>query len=266
MRTGFYLYGFIAANKAVPEQLVGFDGESPVVLISAPEVSAVVTLIDAETFEGEGSEERLGDPEWLVPRAVGHQRVVEAMLQTTTILPVRFGTVFTGEESLFVFLLKHEEAIARFLREMADQEEWSVKGFVDKSQIVEMVIASDPELAAKRAALPNSPGTRYFLERQLKNVAETRVGDWKERLRLRVESEIRLVAPRTVPLRLYSTQESQAQEEIFLHLAVLLPKSEVQQVRQRLANLSNDPIAAIWRLESSGPWPPYSFCPVLEES
>ena len=50
------------------------------------------------------------------------------------VLPARFGTIFASRDSLEQRLDEHRDAILAFLDRVTDQEEWAVKGYLDKAR------------------------------------------------------------------------------------------------------------------------------------
>ncbi|MEO0631336.1 MAG: GvpL/GvpF family gas vesicle protein, partial [Planctomycetota bacterium] len=59
-------------------------------------LDAVVVDVPASMFVGEDAERRLHDVVWLRPRAERHERIVVTARAAATIMPVGFGSVFSG--------------------------------------------------------------------------------------------------------------------------------------------------------------------------
>ena len=65
------------------------------------------------------------------------------------------------------------EVIRRFLSEVENQEEWTLKAFLDEKQAVEALLQTDPRLSERFRKLPTAPGARYFLEKKLREEAQS---------------------------------------------------------------------------------------------
>jgi hypothetical protein len=64
--------------------------------------------------------------------------------------------------------------------------------------------------------------------------------------------------------RILSRELSGAATEMVLNWAFLLPRMAVADFRRRVERANAQPQLKGLTFEVSGPWPPYSFCPVLE--
>ena len=61
-----------------------------------------------------------------------HWRVLEAVAASTTVVPVRFGTVVANAQALVDdFLAPQSERLSRLLSEMSGKVQLNVKGFYD---------------------------------------------------------------------------------------------------------------------------------------
>jgi hypothetical protein len=171
---GLYLYGFTRAPVVEAGVVAGLDGRTEVAVRPIGGLAAVVSPVDLVDFQGEAAEQNLQDPEWIIPRACRHERVVEEVMAAAPVLPVRFGAVFSSAETLAAFVAEHGAAISSFLDAISGKEEWAVKGLLEVERAQAAAIEADPELAEQRRRLPASPGARYFREKQLRAEARKR--------------------------------------------------------------------------------------------
>jgi len=259
-QTGVYLYGF-----AIPELVRGFahPGHDEIGTVGVLEVENLAVIVSsvcpAEIEAGLSSEPP--DPNWIVPRAVHHERVLEAVLARSPVLPTRFGCVLATQQGLEAVTRAHREQIGRFLGEVANQEEWTLKAFLDEKQAVEALLQTDPGLSERFRKLPTAPGARYFLEKKLRDEAHSRAiraGKAAAELLLQAIHQTG-VGVRTLPLR----GEEPSGPPLLLKLALLIPRGKLLHI----VGTAEQAAAAIVPLvvEPSGPWPPYHFCPSLGE-
>jgi Gas vesicle synthesis protein GvpL/GvpF len=260
-RQGIYLYGFARPGTAaaLPPELPGVEEGEPFTVVALGEgVEAVVSRVDAAAFEAATAD--TPDPQWIVPRALRHEQVVEAMLARSPVLPVRFGSVFSTDEALSARVSPHGPRIAQFLDHIADKQEWALRAYLDIEAAAERLIETDTELARRYRALPEAPGVRYFQEKKLREDARQAARKIARAEALAVAEAIQARAAGICARPLRATE---AGREMVLHLACLLPVDAVEAALNGAAQASAD-AGGLLTLEPTGPWPPFNFCPGLE--
>jgi len=262
-RKAIYLF-CIGRSTALGEfEGAGVDGQHPLsVLHHSSNLGAVLSEVRLQDFCGAAAELRMRDLAWVGPRALRHEAVVEEAMRQSPVLPARFGTLFSSQERLAEFLDKHEAVISEFLDRIADKEEWSVKGLLDRGQARQSLASAS--LAARESqlgALP--PGRRYFEEQRIRAGAEKELGLW-------IQETCRQVANCLMPETSdfcecagMPRESSESGVELVLNWAVLLPKCATPAFRARVDQLNEKYARAGLLLELSGPWPPYRFVPAL---
>src|ERR1039457_974665 len=165
--TAYYLYCLTPGGCGIPSSGAGVDGQHPVSVRDCGGIGAVLSEVELAEFCGETAEARLQDLAWLGPRGCRHESVIEgrmgrrpccgetaeARLQDLAglgprvcrhesvieermsrapVLPARFATLFTSIEGLQQSVLARREAITGFFAQLGDQQEWAVKGLLDR--------------------------------------------------------------------------------------------------------------------------------------
>ena len=167
-QSSIYLYCLAPASSARNLGAPGLDGGGPIESLEIRDLAAVTSEVALPQLEQAAASGLPQDPAWIVPQACRHEHVIETVMERSSVLPVRFGAVFSSREKVREFVDAHYDPIASFLDWIADKEEWSAKVFVNTEKASEWAASSDPALAEERQQLPVSPGTRYFLEKRLK--------------------------------------------------------------------------------------------------
>jgi hypothetical protein len=271
-QSALYLFCFARSNLLGELAGAGVDGQHPL-FVFRPNVGAVrepplhgvcavLSEVHLEDFCGEAAEVRLRDLAWVGPRALQHEAVVEEVMRHSPVLPVRFGTLFSSRERLGEFLDKHRAVISEFLERVADQEEWSVRGLLDRRQAGHALTAAS--LAAREAqlaALP--PGRRYFTEQRIRAGAEKELSLWLAETRRQLVSHLREQASDFCECPEVPREPPESGIEVVLNWAFLLPKSATPAFRARVDQINEKQATGGLVLELSGPWPPYRFVPPL---
>ncbi|MGP0066640.1 MAG: GvpL/GvpF family gas vesicle protein [Isosphaeraceae bacterium] len=254
-RPATYLYCVARSGAEIPDGLSGIEEQVPVQILECAELAVVTSVVERDVFESDAP----SDPEWVVPRALRHERVVETVLSRGPILPVRFGALFATRQALMAWVAANRAAISGFLDHVSDKEEWTVRIHVELGTALDILMAREPDWIARARALPSSPGTRYFQEKKLRADAQRHVRQTARVATERFRAEARKLAGEC----LLSLRKSERPDiEPVLHSAYLVPRRSVPTFLE-LINQAGKKTACL-RLESTGPWPPSHFCPRLD--
>lgn len=170
---GWYLYGVVRRGESVnlPSNLgVSPEGARPVLLIPCGSLAAVASPVDISLMGPAAIKERLRDAVWLETMVRAHQQVVERLHNLCTVLPSKFGTVYSSHRALSLAMAMAEEKLLAALGRVDDCEEWGVRLFADLP-MVQRVARQYPAvrhllLQSQRA----KPGAAYFLRRKLDDI------------------------------------------------------------------------------------------------
>ena len=176
-------------------------------------------------------------------------------------LPLRLGTVFCSRESLQATLVRCQAAVAGFLQQLGDRQEWGVKLYLEKPRLEVMEQHAGPP--SPHCLAPVRTGTGYLTQKKAQ--LETRRG-----LRVAVRQTIQAVEQRLADkaeqfcrIRTLPSDLSGRSEEMVFNAAFLLPSSAQESWLETIDHVSRDVQGRGLLLETSGPWPPYHFCPTV---
>jgi len=146
-----YVYG-VAAGAGVPEGNAGVDERYPVRVVAENGLHAIASEVPLEEFGQDRIGERLADPVWLEAKVRAHERVLET-LSGATVVPLRFGAVFLGEEPVRAMLRERSALLRDALARVEGRREWGVKVLLDSDVLAailhfEGAEAIDPGLDA----------------------------------------------------------------------------------------------------------------------
>ncbi len=263
-QTGVYLYGFIPHSRSLDlSEIEGIEGNGPVRALGLGKLTAIVGEVAIDAFEAAFSSGVDGgpDPSWVLPRALRHEAILDAVLSRSPVLPARFGTLFSSSEALEEMASEHQTAISRFFEDLGDRLEWSLRGYHDPDRSVDLLLASDPLFSARQKGLPGTPGTRYFLEKKLRDDAKKAARQAALRSADAVRQALGAIsdAVRSLPLRGLEAPG----REMVLHETFLMSPETAHHALAILRDATADEVAGLLTLEPSGPWPPFHFCPEL---
>ena len=265
MPQGLYLYCLARFDRLPPSPLLGrgLDGQNSLVVAICQDLAAVWSPVPVDDFCGPEAEERLRDLTWIGPRVIRHQEVVAGVMRHSPVLPARFGTIFSSLANLEKVLQRHYDTIAGFLKRLTDQEEWAVKGLLDRPGAKEKLFSL--KLAREAESLEAlSPGKRYFEEQRLRAACDQELQRWVQEVCREVWTDLRYYAAETRERRLLSREVTGSDKDMVWNWALLMPRQAVGGFQALIQDVNAQYAERGLRLECTGPWPPYSFTPALD--
>jgi len=247
-------YVYAITRRPAPERLRGMRGVSgePVRSIEHGGLSAIVGSVDPRRFSEEparGGEEELRALEGLLRT---HHRVVQALAGDTTVLPLRLGTVYRGDERVEALLEDRRAEFEATLERIAGRTEWGVKLLVDSA-----AFDAEPEDREPDAGPAAGAGTRYLLRRRSEERSRQRRWDRAAALADQVHAALDAVAAAS---RRHAPQDARLSGHrgwMVLNGAYLVDQGRDRELLAVVRRF-DDPERGV-RLELTGPWAPYSF-------
>lgn len=192
------------------------------------------------------------DPAWLASELSRHHLKVMELHEQQTIFPMQFGMLITNIDQLAAVASEHNDLLDEYFELAEDCDEWALKLLVD------------PEPDVPKA--PAKDGMSYLL-----GIRQRQVEKEQRRQRRATASSEALEplasqsrATRELPVAdngaLIGNREVLANHALLITRSLLEPfQTSVEQAKQSLGEIGI-------HLELTGPWPPYSFRPRLEQS
>lgn len=267
-KIALYLYCLCPASNLISNTMLaqfdlpGVDGRYPLNTLVVGQVAAVVGQIQTTDF----SEVNLQTIEWLATRAFQHEAIVERVMAQTTVLPVKFGTIFDSSTSLISFVSAQQKKIVTGLMNLRDQSEWSVKGYLSQERAEKRVCALNQPIQEKIDSLSSSPGVRYLQQRQLATQIDTAINAWLDEACAATKANLIKEAKEAFDLRCHSNAVTGRDESMVFNCSFLVADTALEQFQREFHTLQLDQAHAGLNLELRGPWPPYNFCPTLTDT
>ena len=223
-----YVYCLAEGIDKLEHQTLGVSG-APVRLVKTENLSVLVSDVDVDSVP--------------VTRenALAHASVVRSVLDYTTPLPCRFGTIVT-EQQLQSYLSARKPALESKLE--------SLRGCVEMSVKIIWKNAAQKETYDTTTAGEQGIGTTFLAEKRRQIIGDeqraaeaTEIATWlRENLRELTRDEQVTIRPT---------------ERLVLSAAHLIERDRMTQYRVKVAEICQNRPELHFLL--SGPWPPYSF-------
>ena len=234
-----YVYAVVRAADAGSISRTGVEG-APVRAVADRELAAVVSDVAGSALAA-------------AREVRAHWRVVEALSEHTTVLPVRFGTVMEDDDAVrSQVLAPNADRFAGALQQLAGRVQLSVKGTYVEDRLLRGVVTASPAVAALRERLKNLPENAGYYER-------IRLGELvaAEVERQRAEDAVRALA-RLEPLAVAARSESVGTPDGAFNLAFLVDRARVDDFSAAVTDLV-DELGDHVTVRYVGPLAPYSF-------
>jgi hypothetical protein len=131
-----YAYGIVhlrdGDNLASAPSVHGVCGSTIRALSCAP-LAALISDLPAQA--GAPLEEVWHDPDRIKGMILDHHRVLQSVADYCTVLPLRFGAVFSDDDRVATALVKHRQALWETLERVDGAREWGVKIFWDHDRL-----------------------------------------------------------------------------------------------------------------------------------
>lgn len=181
-----------------------------------------------------------GEPEILAERAMQHHKLLLAYCDHGALLPMRFGTVFSGPQALQTAVSARASLYREALDTLADL----------RAYVVQVTVHTEPEAAA-----PLPANGRAFLSHK-RNARDRRLSIHQQRA-----AYVSKVAQAFGPLSAMPATSGRQSAERLLDLMVLVKKALRPALADRVNQHGPEAEALGLALTVTGPWPAYTFDP-----
>ena len=247
--TALYRYGIVAHPLELPRCGAVEDGTA-IDVIAGDRVACVVSPVPARDYEssaiGRNATEQLA---WVTPRAWRHHDVVRRLHMTTTVIPLKFGTLCASERDVRKLLARCSEPIGALLDRFAGKDEWTLSIRLDTTRVTERLKRDDPRLRALCEEARTLPEGRAYFARKKRQQREAEL----------LTAEL-AAATQVVYARIAGHIEECREENAAAPVATLLvDRARFTELTALLAALEAEHAINGLALDLRGPWAPYSF-------
>lgn len=236
-----YVYGIITIDGVVPAGLRGIEGD--VRTVRHRDVAAIVGDLSRDRVLGHQAD------------LLSHERVVDSVAASTTILPMRFAAVVESERGLVDELLDpYHDQLAELLAELAGRLQLTLRGEYEHDEIFRELLVQEPAIRSLREELSRL-GEAVSYPQRLRH-GELVVKALEQRRAVDGERVYRALAPHAVDV---SHHQLASPDEI-IDSAFLVETSHQRKFEKAAENIGRD-LAGRVRFWLLGPQPVYDFVP-----
>jgi hypothetical protein len=263
-QAGYYLYG-IGRPGPVTSPLTLPDLDIRLFAIRFGDLAAIVQEVSLDEYSEDVITARLQDHEWLIEAARRHHEIVAHIHRITPVLPAKFGTVYESKEAVRDAVSETHDKVLQRLEAIDGCDEWALHFFGDEDELREQAMSEDVEITQMRAELESAtPGRAYLLRQRIAGRIDQSFEEFQHGVVRNVFHQIRhLVREFESDPPNREMQTEQGESEIARAVA-LVPRDHAEEFLEAL-----DSSSATYRglrIDVTGPWPPYTFANLEDES
>lgn len=268
MPDAFYIYCIgeraVLASLLDEKRVEAIEPQTELQLIAFDELAAVASVVPLADYGEDEFEARLGEATWVAARAMRHQQVLEHFAARTSIVPLRFGTIYLKRAGVEQMLSEKGDGLKAIIERLRGKDEWGVNIFCDRARLLEMIATLSPALRemSERAGAA-SAGQAYLLRKKIEGL---RTDESRAEIRRAVtlmERELSGQSDGAVRLRMRQAETAE-HGDLAAKLAFLVERARFKDFRAAAERLAASHADAGFRLELTGPWPVYNFVEELK--
>jgi hypothetical protein len=253
---GLYLYGVVRADVRITGKLAGVDARYEVFLLEGNELAAIVSSVPLDEFGEEQLRENLNEVAWLEEKARGHESVLEAMLESTTVVPMRLCTIFHDEKHVREMMGREGAVLLEALERLEGKSEWGVKAFAAPGALERAAAERAGEKAGGGAL---SPGAAYMDRRRKEARAREEAEEIADGWAQEIHERLTRAAAEALLNPLQRREVSGHEGDMLLNGVYLVEDEWVEQLRQLASEMDDEYRERGVSVQLTGPWPAYNF-------
>jgi len=264
-RSGSVLYVYCIAEAGTANKMLSessppaIEDSAAVELIDAGNLAAIVSSVPSTSYDEMSLAEHLTDPSWTALRAMRHENVVEHFARRTSVVPLRFGTIYLERARIETMLSDNNLRLTALLERLRNREEWGVNVYLDKNLQMATITSLSPRLKdlTERAANA-SPGESYLLKKRIETMKAEEARVETNRAIAEIEKELGAKSVDARRLRVLKVEGTE-HGELKAKFAFLIQRSEFQNFQSAAEKIARKLKSGGISLELTGPWPAYNF-------
>ena len=257
-----YVY-CISSNPLKPAHNNGFKGLKS---ISYGDFNVIVKYVPESEFSEDNLKRNLTDIQWVELNAREHITVISMIMEHSTVIPFKFGTIYNTEDGLKKFITDYSESLAENLHHIEGKEEWSVKIYCNRKLLREEIDELSEEAAElEKQIMASSPGKAFLLQRKKADLIENEMDRLCRNCGQEYYNEFKSLSESTSLNNLLPKEYTGREDNMILNATFFVNKNKVAEFKGTFDKLKKIVGYSSFFIEGTGPWPPFSFICIKEK-
>ncbi len=224
-----------------------------------------VKYVSDSEFSEENLKKNLNDIQWLDTNARDHLRVIGQIMENESVIPFKFGTIFLSEERLNKFISDYSSSLSENFQRIEGREEWSVRIYCDRKMMSQQIDRLSEEASSLEKQIQSSlPGKAFLLRRKKTELIENETDRLINQFGQEYYNKFKELSNLTSLNNILPEELTGRTEKMILNAAFLVPKRNVESFMGKADSLLKKDDNLGFSIETTGPWPPFSFISLKE--
>ncbi|GAB6098316.1 hypothetical protein JCM16358_01950 [Halanaerocella petrolearia] len=256
MDKGIYFYGVTLNREWKDYKIKGIDSNYHLHKIKNGDLNGLISIVPLAEYGHPAIDENIENLSWLKEKSEVHMNILRSVMDHSQVIPMKFCTVFYGEEKIKKLLEQNYTELYETLEYLSDKEEWSCKLYVDKGGFIEKYKESKQDLNDINSM---SKGASYFKKKKLNNELEEKARKELYNIGNDIYNQIKELGIECQRNDNLGREITRIEKEMILNTAILVDdrvkEKMITKLNKELDRLNKEHID----IEYTGPWPPYNF-------
>jgi hypothetical protein len=216
---------------------------------------AIVQSVRESEYGEEALARGLQNLDWVGPRAIAHERVIESFLSASALLPMQLFTLFTSDARVIEHVRSDRARITRILRRIEKKVEWGLRLTYADPKGPRRPTAKSTRSGAGRSG-PRSGAAYLARKRDILDVNRTRLAAARKTADRVYKAMGRQAA---AARRRTSLERAAPGSRLLLDAAFLVPAARSGAFKTAIRKHARDLRTSGVDVSLTGPWPAYNF-------
>jgi len=258
-----YVYGVLATGADLaldppPGDLAGIAERGPLRVLPSGDIAALVC--DLALPEGRDLETILEDSQAAQRLILDHHLVLARVIGRHTILPLRFGSVFTGDAGVIAALDVRATAFQEALGRIEGALEWGVKAFCDRELLGQRLARTVAAIRALESEIADKgEGRAFFLRRRLERLTLDEVENRLDQCLAEKQERLKPHVLEGTSVKLQPPAAHGNAHDMVANRSYLVARDAEGAFMQAIDALRAAHAPFGLGYQTNGPWPAYSF-------
>jgi hypothetical protein len=228
--------------------------------------NVIVKYVSESEFSEENFKNNLSDIQWVEINAREHIRIISVLMESGTVIPFKFGTIYNTKASLIKFVTDYSDALIENFHHIKQKEEWSVKIYCNRKVMCEQIDKlSEKTAEMEKIIMASSPGKAFLVKRKKAELIENEIDSICENYGQKYYDELNNLSESTSLSNLLPKEISGKLDTMILNANFFISKNKVAEFISIVNKLRKESLSLGFIIEEAGPWPPFSFITIKEK-
>jgi hypothetical protein len=226
---------------------------------------AIVKYVSDSEFSEDNFKIYSANNQWVETNAREHMRVIGMIMEYSTVIPFKFGTIYHTNAGLQKFITDYSVSLIANFDNVRGKEEWAVKVYCNRKALYNQIDElSEAAADLEKQIMASSPGKAFLLGIKKTALVDNEMDRLCEDYGQKYYDEFKSLSEYTCLSSLLSKENTGRAETMILNAAFLVRKDKVPDLKWTFNTLRKKDENYGFSIEATGPLPPFSFISIKE--